>query len=142
MKRLCCSLLSGASLMLIMKGKQSSSVLKLKSALVVSGRGPNLGGSWSALSFVVVCGSDSFSFSLVFVSSSLSVLSGPNISAAWEKISLHRCSGGTCWNFTMMLLVSVSLTSTGSYSQSSLSTSDRSPAERLPDPHIVVIGVL
>ena len=114
--------------MLIVKGKRSSSVLKSKSALLVSGRGPNLGFSWSALSLVVVCGSDSFSFSLVFISQSLSVLSGPNISAAWEKISSRRCSGGTCWNFTVMLLVSASLTSTGSYSQSSLSTSHRSPA--------------
>ena len=120
MKQPCCSLLSGASLMLIVKGKRSSSVLKSKSALLVSGRGPNLGGSWSALYFGVVCGSDSFSFSLVFVSSSLSVLSGPNISAACEKISSCRCSGGTCCNFTVMLLVSASLTSTGSYSQSSL----------------------
>ena len=53
---------------------------------------------------VFVCGSDSFSFSLVFVSSSLLVLSGRNISAAWAKICSHRCSGGTCWNFTVMLL--------------------------------------
>ena len=70
-----------------------------------------MGGSWSALFFGVVCGSDSFSFSLFFVSSSLSVLLGPNISTAWEKISSRRCSGGTCWNFTVMLLVLASLTS-------------------------------
>ena len=82
--------------MLIVKGKRSSSDLKSKSALLVSGRGPNLGCSLLALSSDVGRGSDSFSFSLVSISLSLSVLSGQNISAAWEKISSRICSGGTC----------------------------------------------